>query len=116
MFSLTDHCDDETWLIEAGDLVIKKMAHTGMDSLTRWERLVYCIWVADYGMRNAGDLEVSGDVYADFQSAALQISSELSLRLTVEAFSLTKHSLEREYFSRFHGICSELRSVSNQVY
>ena len=42
--------DNETWVIEAGDRVIQKKARHGFDSLTIWERLVYSLWVADYGM------------------------------------------------------------------
>jgi hypothetical protein len=51
---MTVQIDNETWVIEAGDAVIQKKARSGMGSLAPWERLVYCLWVADYGMRNAG--------------------------------------------------------------
>ena len=60
----------ETWVIEAGDRVIQKKARVGFDRLTDWERLVYSLWVADYGMRNAGDLDTAKDVFPEFQSAA----------------------------------------------
>ena len=49
------HTDNETWVVEAGDTVIQKKASCGIERLSPWERLVYCLWVADYGMRNAGD-------------------------------------------------------------
>ena len=56
---MTVPSENETWLIEAGDEVIQKMAASGSDGLSLWERLVYCLWVADYGMRNAGDLDTA---------------------------------------------------------
>ena len=51
------HTNKETWLVGAGDAVITKNA--GGVSLSPVERLVYCLWVADYGMRNAGDLDAA---------------------------------------------------------
>ena len=54
--------DNETWIIEAGDAVIQKEARLGIGRLTPWEALVYCVWVADYGMRNAGDLDTAEDL------------------------------------------------------
>jgi hypothetical protein len=103
--------DNETWVIEAGDAIIEKEARSGLSGLVPWERLVYCLWVADYGMRNAGDLDAAQDVCADFQSDARRIAEELSLRLTHEAFSLPRSALEKEYFIRFDQICDEIRSA-----
>lgn len=101
--------DNETWLIEEGDRIIQKKAHGGLESLTTWESLVYSLWVADYGMRNAGDLETAKAVDADFQSRALRTAKELSLTLTQGAFALERAALEREYFHRFDAICEEIR-------
>lgn len=103
--------ENETWAIEAGDKVVQKKAYGGLGGLVPWERLVYCLWVADYGMRNAGDLDSARDVYPDFQSEARRIAEELSLRLTHEGFSLSQSALEREYFARFDLICNEIRSA-----
>lgn len=103
--------DNETWVIEAGDAIIEKEARSGSRSLVPWERLVYCLWVADYGMRNAGDLGAAQDVCADFQSEARRIAEDLSLRLTREAFSLPRSALEKEYFIRFDQICHEIRNA-----
>ncbi len=83
---MTVPTDNETWIIEAGDAVINKEAAGGSDSLGSWERLVYCLWVADYGMRNAGDLDAAQGVRADFQSEGRRLAEELSLRLTHERF------------------------------
>jgi hypothetical protein len=90
--------DNETWLIHAGDAVIQKRATEDLDSLGPWERLVYCLWAADYGMRNAGGLDAARAVYADFQSDARLFSEDMALHLTHEAFSLPPRELEREHF------------------
>jgi hypothetical protein len=103
--------ENETWLIEVGDKVIHKEADSGLGSLTTWERVVYSLWVADYGMRNAGDLDTAKDIFADFQSMALRAAEELSFLLTQEAFSLEQGTLEEQYFGRFDAICDEIRSA-----
>jgi hypothetical protein len=95
--------DNETWVIETGDRVICKKASGGGECLSSWEMLVYCLWVADYGMRNAGDLDTAADVYAEFHLHARRVAEALSLPLTLEAFSLPQSDLEREYFSSIRG-------------
>jgi hypothetical protein len=108
------HTDNETWVIEAGDLVIQKEALGGVECLSPWERLVYCLWVADYGMRNAGDLDTAADVYPQFHLDAKRMAETLSLRSTHEAFSLSQGDLEREYFDRFESICDEIRAAERR--
>jgi len=44
---MNQHPDYETWVVEAGDDIITKRAR-GV-RLSPLERLVYCLWVADYG-------------------------------------------------------------------
>jgi hypothetical protein len=105
------HTDNETWVIEAGDRVIQKKARAGVERLSPWEKLVYCLWVADYGMRNAGDLDTAAEVYPQFHLDAQRMAETLSLRLTHEAFSLSQGDLEREYFDRFEAICIEIRAA-----
>src|SRR5262245_50814451 len=73
--------DNETWVIAAGDTVIKKMVESGLVGLAPLERLVYCLWVADYGMRNAGDLDAVDAIYPQFQSDARCIPKHLSLQV-----------------------------------
>jgi hypothetical protein len=103
--------DNETWLIEEGARVIHKRASLGFDQLTRWERLVYALWVADYGMRNAGRLETAKDVCEDFQTVALEAAEALSLAKTRSAFSMTLVALEENYFDQFEEICEEIRKA-----
>ena len=101
--------DNEDWLLEVADAVIRKEASGGVGSLTPWERLVHCLWVADYGMRNAGDLDAAGDLYPAFQSDGCRAAEELSLRLTRAAFAQTKSALQQNYLDQFESICNEIR-------
>jgi len=102
--------DNETWIIEAGADVINRKHSHGAGALTPLDRLIYCLWVADYGMRNAGDLDTALDLYANFQSEAAQIAKQLSLQATCEAFELPSDDLQQQYFERFDEICDEIKS------
>ena len=102
---------NESWLIETGDAVIQKKARSGLESLTPWEALIYCVWVADYAVRNAGDLDTAEDVYADFHQEARRLAEQLSLAYTQETFLLSKDELETEYFDRFESMCDEIKGA-----
>ena len=101
---------NKTWIVEAGTAVIRKEASDGAGALTPLEKLIYCLWVADYGTCNAGDLDLARDWYADFQRDAAQIAQDLSLPMTREAFALPPTELQRKYFELFDGICDEIKS------
>jgi hypothetical protein len=103
--------ENETWLIEIGDAVIRKKASSGPASLLAWESLVHCLWVADYGMRNAGDLETATDVYSEFHTEGSRLASELELPLTKAAFALSKPDFEDQFFDRFESICDEMKQA-----
>ena len=79
--------DNDSWILDVGLVVIQKMSQTGDGSLAAVEKLIYCLWVADYGMRNAGDFDTARDVYADFQTEAARLSQELGLKVTHSAFA-----------------------------
>jgi len=100
---------NESWIIDAGDAVIQKKANGGIDSLSPIERLIYCLWVADYAMRNAGDLGTAHDVHAAFQQEAARLARELGLQRTHRAFALSTADLQHQYFDRFEEICDEIR-------
>ena len=102
---------NETWIIEAGDDVIQKKAREGFGNLTALEKLIYCVWVSDYGMRNAGDLDAAYDVYSDFQVEAAHLANALSLNAIRDAFALRTDDLQRQYFERFDDICDELKNA-----
>lgn len=108
---MTEQGDNETWLIETGHDVIERKARVGLPSLRPREHLIYCLWVADYGMRNAGDLDTAHDLHAAFQNEGRMLADQLSLPLTLEAFGLSKSELEKRYFDLFDGVCSELRAL-----
>lgn len=103
--------DNETWLIDAGDVVITKKAETGMVSLTTFERLIYSLWVADYGMRNAGDLVTASDLHARFQEEGRDAAIALGLARTAAAFSSTTQELQDCYFEVFDDVCAEIRAL-----
>ena len=103
--------DNETWIIDAGDAIIRFRIARGEGSLARLERLVYCLWVADYGMRNAGDLATAYDLCGSFHEEGSQLSRELGLTVTHSAFALSRADFERQYFQRFEAICEELRAA-----
>ena len=106
--------DNETWLLEAGHEVIEQMVAAGapVPHALR-ERLIYCLWVADYGMRNAGDLITAADLYAGFQKEGLAAARELSLPRATAAFSLSAADLERDYFELFDGIIAEIKGAAS---
>ena len=103
--------DNNTWILKRGGLVIKKKAAVGVVGLNSWERLVYCLWVSDYMMRNAGDFANADDMYPAFQDDAKQFANELSLPVTSKAFSLSRLRLKLEYFDHFEAICEELKQA-----
>jgi hypothetical protein len=103
--------ENDSWLIEAGANVIERMAGEGQASLTAIERLIYCLWVADYGMRNAGDLQTASDLYPKYREEAQRVAEELHLEKAVAAFSLPEDKLEERYFELFDDLCAEIRTA-----
>jgi hypothetical protein len=105
------HSENQSWVVQRGGDVVEKKAQSGIDELSDWERLMYCLWIADYMMRNAGDFGNSEDMYPDFQKDATHFAERLRLPITREAFSLSRRKLQKEYFDRFEAICDELRGA-----
>jgi hypothetical protein len=101
--------DNETWLVETGDAIIGKKTREGADRLSPWETLVHRVWVCDYAMRNAGDLDVAEDLCPGFHAEARRISGESGLPVTHATFSLANADLEREWIDRFDAVVEELR-------
>jgi len=98
----------ETWIVEVGGDVIEKEAAHGRAALTPLEKLIYCVWVADYGMRNAGDLLTASDVYSQFQEQAASLALELGMPRTHAAFALPTTDLEGRYFDLLSGVVDEI--------
>lgn len=107
--SSSDDLDDETWLIDAGHLLIEKKRAMGPEALTPRERLVQCFWIADYSMRNAGDLATARDLDAQIREDALAAAMLLGLPIAASTFGLSDGELERRYFDLFASLCAELR-------
>ena len=105
-----DDFDNETWLIETGDVVLHKEAAEGAEALTPFEHLVPCLWVADYGMRNAGDLETASDLFEPFQTQGRKAAAQLALPKALALFSMPRIEMERRYFDFFDEVCEELRA------
>jgi len=95
--------DNETWLLNAGGRVIEKMAAEDYSSLTAVDRLTYCLWAADYGMRNAGDLETAADLHPTCLDDGKSAAQELALPRSAAAFSLSPDELDE--------VVSEIRAV-----
>ncbi len=103
--------DWETWLVEeAGPAVIEKKIQSGQ-TLADAERLIYCLWAADYGMRNAGDLETAADLYPQFQSEGSSLAVELGLQITAESFRFSTLEFEAVYFEKFDEMCAEVATA-----
>jgi len=104
--------DNETWLLEAGHRFLEEDPTDGPDADEAIKRLIWCLWVADYGMRNAGDLETSRDLNASFKHQGHQSAKTLDLPRTSAAFALPDDEFEQNYFAFFDTICDEIRPLS----
>lgn len=103
--------DERTWLLDAGDNCIEKESTEGFEALPAVHRLVYCLWVADYGMTNAGDLAVCHDIRETFLSDGRVAARELGLPISIAAFSMAPEELEQRYFELFGDVVREIKSI-----
>jgi hypothetical protein len=101
----------ETWIIDAGHDVIVKESGAGADALSDLDRLIKCLWAADYGMRNAGDLETANEVLDGFQEKGCRLAGKLDLKITRDAFALSRQDLQASYFERLPDIREELATA-----
>lgn len=79
--------------------------------LSPLERLTYCVWAADYGMRNAGDLLTAAGLHPDFLDEGRRCAQDLGLCCSAAAFSMVPNELAQTYFRLFNGIVAEIRSA-----
>ncbi len=103
--------ENETWVIERGGEVIEKMADASRQPLTDVERLIYCLWVADYGMRNAGDLEAAEELYPEFHAEGATLARSLGLAKALGLFSLTQLEFEENYFELLNDVRLEIQKA-----
>ena len=100
----------ETWIVQVGGEVIERKTAHGAAAISSLEKLIYCLWVADYGMRNGGSLETAADVYTPFQNEGASLAFELELPRTLAAFSLPTAELESRYFELLGEVVGEIDS------
>ena len=101
--------ENESWLVEAGGDVVEKKAKFGVQGLSASERLLYCLWVIDYCMRNSGDLVQVDLLHQNCIGEAKQLAKDLSLGEAEQAFSLPALDLEIQYEARFEAVCNEVK-------
>ena len=90
----------------------KKKAEHGINSFTDLESLIYCFWIADYGIGNAGDLEVCYDMKPTFKDDAIKLSTKLALTKTQKLFQLDDQDFIDKYDLLFEEVCNELKAKS----
>ena len=105
------YSENEGWVVHRGGEVIEKKAKSGLESLNSRERLVYCLYITDYMIRNAGDFANAEVMYPDFLKDGKRFAKELGLPATSKAFSLPERKLQREYYDQFEAICNELKKA-----
>ncbi len=106
---MDDADDNETWLLDEGDRGIERRAADSHSSPTARDSLIYCLWVADYGMRNAGDLKTAADVHPAFMADGLAAARSIGLPQATAAFALPVADLERRWFDLFDSLVAEVR-------
>ena len=97
--------------MEDGHRVIEKKVASGIESLSDCERLLYCLWVADYGMCNAGDLVAATQLFPNFQLEGIQLAKRLELQRAFQLFSKSQLEFESDYHSCFDEVCAEISST-----
>lgn len=103
--------ENESWLMSAGGKALEKKTRRGIKRLTDREHLLYCLWVVDYCMRNAGDLMQVDLLYENCLAEGKRLAKSLSLPFAEQSFSLSRDKLEAEYEARFERLCSEVRRI-----
>ena len=106
---MIDDCN-ETWLVAAAEGIRRKRMALGEASLAPRERLTYCLWVADQGMRNAGALAAARELHPAFLEEGRSAAERLGLSQVASAFSLSCDDLEQQYFSLFNGLATAIRT------
>lgn len=75
----------ESWLLDEGDKVVERKAEIGLEQLSEADQLLYCLWVADYSLRNAGDLESGNQLLPGWLARLVELAARLGLS-GVESF------------------------------
>jgi len=103
----------ETWLLDAGDEIIRKESLSGAASLTPLEHAIYSLWVIDYAVRNSGTLDPMEELYPN----ALQELLTFSRSSNLPSLSVWLPSARNEqmfcnaYYNHFSAACAELQQL-----
>lgn len=104
--------DNEDWLIDIGDAIVEKRADG--EKLQPIDQLIYCLWVADYSVRNAGDLDSAKDLHPQFLTEGKSLAQSLSLPKTLELFSMDETDFEESFLDMFDEVADELKAALPQ--
>jgi hypothetical protein len=107
--------ENETWLVETGDIVIAKKTGSDLSSLTDTERAIYCFWVIDYSVRNSGTLGAMEDLYPNALSELNQFArknhcARLSL-ISDPVSSTDEEKFCEDFYRLFDAACNEMRAL-----
>lgn len=110
---MDDFDDFETWIIEAGDIVIRKLVAEGPHSLSATEQAIHDLWEVDYAVRNSGSLDVLEDIHPN---AAIDLVDFLLAKgdssLANSLLAMTRSGEPSAiYYSIFCELCGTLRRL-----
>jgi hypothetical protein len=103
--------DNETWLLNASELIWRKELEAGRSALSPREHLIDGLAFIDYCMRNAGDLANITDGGLPHLDDARSAAIELGLQRCIAALSLPPPELEQRYFDLFDAVMAEVRAA-----
>lgn len=103
--------DAEGWLLDAGDVVIRKEAKGA--ALSELDRAVYCMWVLDYAVRNSGTLEPMRELHPAARDELLAFARARRLEALAAWLggAADEAAFCAEYYSNFERGCTELREL-----
>ncbi|WBS00627.1 hypothetical protein OU994_20180 [Pseudoduganella sp. SL102] len=107
------HIDLETWLIDTGDIVIRKLQDKGSEFLAPVEQAVLWMWDIDYAVRNSGSFGPLQDSSSSAITDFLVFSRQSGLA-KLAAFLVTatdEVNFCSHYDENFKEACGELRSL-----
>ena len=103
--------DLETWLLEAGDKIIEANTAPGSKTLSAKDNAIYCMWVLDYAVRNAGSLDPIEDLYPRtlHELTAFARTNRLPLMSQWLTTVLDEEKFCDDYLDHFDAVCGELK-------
>jgi hypothetical protein len=105
--------DNETWLLDVGDIIVQRKTASGYKHLSAVEQAIYCFWIVDYAVRNAGDLAPIQDMHPtaidELERFAASHNIEPLYRLLQTQNN--EQAFCESYYANFEGICNEFRRI-----